>query len=51
MILDGVAGRLYLVSAFFLFYFYCLLVLRACLVSHEPKGLPKTALEPAPAAP
>jgi hypothetical protein len=37
MILDGIDGHLYWVAAFFLIYFYSLLVLRACLVSFEPK--------------
>jgi hypothetical protein len=35
MILDGIDGRIYWVTAFFVLHFYCLLVLRACLVSYE----------------
>jgi hypothetical protein len=33
MIIDGVAGRLYWVSAFFLLHCYCLLVLRASIIA------------------
>ena len=47
MIFDGINGRLYWVAAFFMFYFYGLLVLRAWLVSCDPKLLPQS---PEPAA-
>ena len=36
MVMDGIDGQLYWVAAFFMFHFYCLLVLRACLVTYEP---------------
>ena len=36
MILDGIEGRLYWVSAFFTLHVYCILVLRASIVAHEP---------------
>jgi hypothetical protein len=46
MFLDGIDGRLYWVAAFFAFYFYCLLVLRACLVSYDTKMQPNKSPEP-----
>jgi hypothetical protein len=49
MIFDAIDGRIYWVAVFSALYFYCLLVLRACLVSHEPKMLPNKADAPNPA--
>jgi len=36
MIIDGIGGRLYWVSAFFLLHCYCLLVLRASIIADDP---------------
>jgi len=35
MLIDGIEGRLYWVAAFFLLHCYCLLVLRASIVSRD----------------
>ena len=36
MFLDGIQGRLYWASAFFLLHCYCLFVLRASILAHDP---------------
>ena len=38
MIVDGIGGKLYWVSAFFLLHCYCLLVLRASILGHDAPG-------------